>query len=147
METQNLWPDFLTEDTKTPRAILQEQAAYLAKRTNNALLGEVWQLKNSQNENLVYSFNIVAPALQNYRYQLLTVSYTMPGYPVSLGISWIDEEDSYLIGYYEDIQNEEVFIKSIEEVFKNHKTQKVISALLAESRRIGETEKLETDNF
>ena len=122
METQNLWPDFAIEPTKSPKSILKEQAGYLMAKTNNVLSAEV-ETVQSPNGQIVHHFYLVAPALNNYRYRILSVIHELFFYP--LDITGID--------FVLKAENQEEFINSLSEVFNSPATVQVISSLLSQS--------------
>ena len=122
METQNLWPDFPVEAAKSPKAILREQAGYLMAKTNNILSAEIETLQ-SLKQLITHNFYVVAPAINNYRYQLLSVAHSVFFYPLTIAAN----------GYVYEIENQEDFINKLSEVFNQPDTVQVISSLLAQS--------------
>ncbi|QDK77821.1 hypothetical protein EXU85_04125 [Spirosoma sp. KCTC 42546] len=137
METQNLWPEFTIDKTKSPKAILKEQAGYLMKKTNNVLSAEV-ETVQAGNEQIIQHFYIVAPAINNYRYMLFSVRHKIIGYyPVTVvsGIEIFNEEDgdSFTLGIPMEAKNEEEFIKSLSTVFNDPDNTRIISSLLSQS--------------
>ena len=128
METQNLWPDFPTREIRSPKAILNEQGQYLRERTNNILSASVVSSSVPNPERIQYNFFIVAPLLNGYRYNLLTISYDLVGsYPLYL--SWRYEGESK-----KTIDNEDEFIKELGEIFNDQTTINIVSSLLSQSR-------------
>lgn len=74
MVTKNLWgelPD--AADIRSPVTILREQASLLTQMTNGTLQGEVY-LENSGGR-FSSTLYILAPALDDYRYSVLSVQY------------------------------------------------------------------------
>ena len=70
----DLWPQTgLKPTVLTPAAILRVQATQLAQRTQGVLIGEV--VSETQDNQVVLGFDVIAPALRNYRHRLLTVQY------------------------------------------------------------------------
>ena len=122
METQNLWPDFAVESLKSPKSILKEQAGFLMEKTNNILSAEV-ETVQSPRGGIVHNFYVVAPAMNNYRYKILSIMHSVIYYPLS--IVWSD-------GEYEDTSQEE-FIDSLSLIFNHQDTTRVISSLLSQS--------------
>ncbi|OQW91383.1 MAG: hypothetical protein BWK78_04820 [Thiotrichaceae bacterium IS1] len=91
--TKNLWgtlPE--TETIRTPHAVLMEQAALLREMTNGLLLGKVKRRPVPPNNPFVpqqqgfeLRLLIVAPALDNYSYTVVTIFYPMATlYPVKV---------------------------------------------------------------
>ncbi|MFD2571129.1 hypothetical protein ACFSUS_10820 [Spirosoma soli] len=124
METQNLWPDFAIETTKSPKAILKEQAGYLMAKTNNLLSADVQTGQNNQ-DSIVHDFYIVAPALNNYRFRVLTIVHEAIYYPLT--VFW----DKYNVDF--TAENQEEFIELLRKIFKDPSTIQVISSLLSQS--------------
>ncbi len=81
----NLWS---TADLKvsilTPIAILRTQATLLSQTTQRLLVGEVRTTTSDKGE-LIIDFDVVVPALNNYRHTLLTVKHTKTeNYPATV---------------------------------------------------------------
>lgn len=127
METQNLWPDFAIETTKSPKAILKEQAGYLMEKTKNVLSADV---ETSHYKGSVsHEFYVVVPALNNYRYRLFSVSHEAIGYyPLTVVI---DDNNPWETDA--KIGNEKDFLSGLSNVFKAPETVRVISSLLSQS--------------
>lgn len=125
METQNLWPDFPTEEIKGPKLILKEQATYFTEKTNAVLSAEVitTQYKNT----MIHSFYIVAPALGNYRYKLFSIEYDAAHY-YPLRINWDDN-----IPPDEEYDDEGALLNQLKTIFTYPDTIKIISSLLSQS--------------
>ncbi len=73
----DLWPQNLESlaPARAPVTILREQASLLGRKTKNLLEGEIVQVtpyKAEEDAEFVYRFNIMAPALGDYRYGLFT---------------------------------------------------------------------------
>jgi len=139
---RNLWPtDIEVTSVTPPVTILGQQATMLGNMTKNIILGDV-KARESEEYDFSYIFYIVAPALNNYRYKLLTIYHNIDLYPVTIQV----EEDIFnevpksitrAIG--ERIPNsifaksEEQFTEVLKAIFNSSKAKKVISALLAQS--------------
>lgn len=126
MATDDLWgelPDI--EENKTPFVILKEQAELLTEKTDGLLLGEVSQNQSIGREGFCYTLYMVAPSLNNYRYNLLTISYEIGLYPLRL----IESEKESVV-----CSDENEFKKELGEIFKSQGTQNVISKLLTHVR-------------
>jgi hypothetical protein len=80
---QDLWPEITFEEQlDSPVAILKEQAALLGDKTQHIVTAEVRPLGTSIADQFVNGFYLVAPVLENYRYRLFTISYSVDPYPV-----------------------------------------------------------------
>lgn len=79
----NLWPqevvDVGEKKRKPPVAILREQARFLEQTTKNLLVAKV-RPSQGINDELIYSFEIVAPKLGNYTYQLFYIYHSFKIY-------------------------------------------------------------------
>ena len=125
METQNLWPDFPTEEIKGPKSILKEQAGYLAAKTNNVLIADV---ETSQfKENMIYSFYVVAPVLGNYRYKLFSIAHVASSY-FPLYIDWRDDTSTE-----RECRNKNELTAYLKHIFNDAETIKVVSSLISQS--------------
>lgn len=122
METQNLWPDFAIDPIKSPKAILKEQAGYLMSKTNNVLSAEVETGKNKHGS-ILHDFFIVAPAISNYRYKVLTVMHNVLYYPVTIFWNEIDFV----------VRDEDEFLRYLRHIFNDPDTIQVVSSLLSQS--------------
>lgn len=144
---KDLWPsDIAARRVKSPVGILREQASLLGKKTNNIVQAEV-QLLNSSTDELGSAFFIVAPALNNYRYRLLTVWHEIDLYPVQIFVGdeisdelspdiqtkvyhpdFSSQPESYIVA-----NSEEQFLDILAKIFGSNKTKGVITALLSQS--------------
>ena len=124
----DLWPNDIDIDTMpditTPISMLKEQASLLGQKTKNIVEAEV-KSRDAGNGRISVSFNLVAPALNKYRYELFQISHHgIELYPVSLAFS----NTSYTA------QSPEQFIEHLKKIFANEKTKSVIQSLIAQSR-------------
>lgn len=122
--TRDLWPDDIsTAPFVSPVAILREQAAILAEKTKGLLEGDVTTSRVS--DRFDHHFYIVAPALDNYRYKLLTVRHgNLDMYPAA-------------IQYHPDTivhsaQTQEQFVELLGTLLAREETKRVVHALLAQ---------------
>lgn len=82
-EGRNLWPPTLAPRTlRTPVSVLRRQAEELYQKTKGLLRGEL--VFDGKDANFSVSFNVVAPALGNYRFWILSVYQSAEGFPVTL---------------------------------------------------------------
>lgn len=137
LDMRDLWPEEIgpIPDLKAPVTILREQASLLGKKTNNLVEAEVMQLESaiSEESEFNYAFLIVAPALDNYRYKLFTISYNINIYPVTISVDGeiraeinpADSEGKLLA------ESEGEFVEILKKIFSAKKTKKVIGALLS----------------
>jgi hypothetical protein len=124
----SLWPeDIAVTDAIAPATILKEQASLLGQRTQNLVEARV----SAERSFLVdfpfcYNFALVAPALDNYRYDLFKIQHGLDFYPVK-----IDFEDS---GYPRIVGDEEQLMQQLKVIFSSHRTKGIISSLIAQSK-------------
>jgi hypothetical protein len=143
----DLWPDDIeVVDIKSPVAVLREQASALGQRTKNIVQAEVEQSnQNYSEDNFYYQFYIVAPALNNYRYRLFSMSHDICLYPLSIDVEAEIgeelenaqlEENQYGESYILEIKTESELMEGLKAVFSANKTKRVIKALLAQSANV-----------
>ncbi len=123
IKTQNLWPDFLFDETvRSPKNILEEQAHFLAKMTKNVLTASV-RTESIENGEIRNIFQIIAPKLDGYRYTLFTiVQKSINPFPCK-----IDGEKSY------SIKNEESLVEKLKSILGSGETKRIISILISQS--------------
>lgn len=126
MAVQDLWGEIpSTEGLRTPLLILREQAALLGQKTGNILEGDVHVSRAG--DNFRASLRIVAPALDNYIYTVLHITYPMISYPVRV----LDVEGPPI---EQNCQNEEAFIEVLKRILSSDRVKKAITSLLAQSK-------------
>lgn len=128
---QNLWGELpLADVSRTPAAILREQATQLTSMTNGILEGNVStgksQVVSRKNTPFVVRLNIIVPTLENYIYGVIRCYHSVLLYPVSVIDLTNDKE--FLC------DDEEVFIETIGNILSSASVHKAISALLAQSK-------------
>jgi hypothetical protein len=122
---RDLWPADISvlPELRTPVTILREQASILGEKTNNIVEAEV-RSQGDKNSQFIHSFFLLAPALDNYRYQLFTATHKVELYPITINFFQTQFQAS----------NEEKLIEILTKIFADEKTKKVIQALIAQSR-------------
>jgi len=128
VEIQNLWPDFNSETMPSPKKMMIEQAAFLKEKTNGRVYAKVvndsvkyYDEDDGDDVDIKLLFQVVVPALGNYRYTLFRAVHGVRPYPV-------------IITYGEkkfDIQNMEELTKTLSNIFNSEDTIKKISTLLS----------------
>ena len=112
---------------RTPVSYLREQATALREATEGILVGDVRQFDvQSRNPQLGFSLMIVAPALNNYRYRVLSIRQPIVMYPLMLESTALDETL--------EIANEEQLVAALERILGSDVIQRVVAALLAQAR-------------
>ena len=121
--SKDLWPDFEAEKIKSPKTFLVEQANHLSEKTKNVLLADV-KSSGDIKKKILHSFDIVAPALSNYRFNLFHIRHEILYYPLEffengkMGVT---------------VKNEEELVEKMESVFNNDDTKKILSSLYSQS--------------
>jgi|APLak6261659120_1056016.scaffolds.fasta_scaffold17298_1 hypothetical protein len=107
---------------RPPIAVLKELAQGLEKRTKGLLVGRVEQFFSDPDFSL--QFYITAPSLNNYSYEVFSVTHDLSFYP--LHIWWTVSQTSRIAG------NQEDFEKELKTIFSSPEVKKVINGLLAQ---------------
>lgn len=120
-------------NVRTPLSILREQAAALTEQTKGVLVGEV-DVTRDDNGDLRIRMDVVSPALNNYRYRILSYKQPISMYPGTLfaevmAVNKLQPKDAIKI-----VDNESDFISDIKIVLSSEKTKEVLAALIAQSR-------------
>jgi hypothetical protein len=122
----DLWPKtkFATDDIVTPVSILRRQAALLGEKTQQLVTAEVTTAATGSN--MEHSFRLVAPALNNYRYELFSVTHKV-------------DELYPLTGYSREsptrkIPDQSALVEWLKEVLSAESTLKRIDALMAQAK-------------
>lgn len=122
----DLWPkSFGTATELTPTAILKMQASKLAEKTGGIVLGEVQS--SGQGETLRTDFNLIAPALSNYRYRLFSIVHPLENYPVE--ISGAPGQDAPV-----GARDEPEFLNGLSDILNSERTRRIIQSLIEHSQ-------------
>jgi hypothetical protein len=146
----DLWPqDLPTTTMTTPLTILREQASLLGTKTKNIVKAAVKRYRSNplpssrhvtsakpsapSQELFNYSFNLVAPTLDNYTYRLFTVAYDVNLYPATITVDddialELDDLDADELSASDEAE----FKDFLSRIIGSQKTRKVISALLSQ---------------
>ena len=144
----DLWAEDIGITTvKTPVAILKEQASLLGRKTQNLVIGEVISSSQEAEEpRITQRFNIKAPALGNYRYNLFSISHGIDVYPLAMSVenSIVSElfNSNLISGSHNPriIRSEEEFLDILNKILKSKRTKQVVHALLAQCLESSEGE-------
>lgn len=133
--TKSLWPDEISVIKEVPPvSILREQAALLGGKTRNLVTAEVDSGTVNEYEPITReytpsfrdTFYLVAPALDNYRFELFRLTRKVDLlYPVKIysGALSIDE----------GITSEDELLKELANIFSHAKTINIIQSMLIQS--------------
>ena len=124
METRNLWGEsFKPEPIRTPSIILREQASLVGKLTEYMLDANVD--RDRTNDYIRLDLSINAPALENYTYNVLSVTYDIHKiYPLT-----IRNQQTYKS---QECSNEEEFVEALHSILSSDQVKKVIVNLLSQ---------------
>lgn len=154
----DLWPNDITVDQvtlKSPVNILREQASLLSQKTKNLVKArvkpyvhhktaspEIWYqvakdslisspspLEQSA-QKFEYSFELIAPVLDNYSYLLFVVAYDVNIYPVAISLA---KDLRAEISIEPQANSEDEFLALLRRIFTAPKTRSIIQALIAQS--------------
>lgn len=125
MVDQNLWGDLdALPKVTTPGMILESQANLLDRATNGALNAIVQRFQIGGQFRL--ELLIVAPFLDNYRFEILSVSHGPELYPLVIEMS--------STGRAYDVADETELIGILREILGSTEVKKVISSLVSDSQ-------------
>jgi hypothetical protein len=126
MSAENMWGEINTPaDQRTPKSILREQASILSQLTKGVLIGSIEQ-ESTTNNTLIYNFSITAPAINNHKFALLTLQYSITIYPLTV--------TDHTVHVQRQCLNEEGFTTTLKSILSSTQVKRVISALLIQSR-------------
>ena len=110
---------------RTPTSILREQALILNQLTKGVLIGSIEQ-EPTNNNILIYNFSITAPAINNHKFAILTLQYSITIYPLTL--------TDHTVHVQRQCLNEEGFTSALKNILSSTQVKRVISALLIQSQ-------------
>lgn len=120
---ESFWAVPDVADMRTPLGILREQAAALTKATNGVLVGAVETERRG--DDLILKLEIVAPALNDYRYRILNYQQPIGLYPGEL----------YGHGPNASVVSDEArFVSAIKLILASEAIKNVLKSLLAQTR-------------
>ncbi len=125
---EDLWPDDLGK-TKTvpPLAILRKQASAIREKTRFVLSADVETKSAIGSKRLYHTLYLTAPALDNYRYEVVGIRHEEGLYPL-----WLTSGDAGI--WDKEIKNEAELVETLKMVFSAEKTRKVVEALIVQSQ-------------
>lgn len=128
MSAKSLWGGLEDIDTvRTPSMILQEQAGLLGELTNEVLEGQVGRDIVQDDNRIVVSLYIVAPAIQRYRVQILSLNYSYAtAYPVRVSDS--------IRRSFTQAKTEDELLSILKGILSSSHVKNVIVTLISESR-------------
>lgn len=120
---RDLWGQFPEAvQVKSPSFILEQQGNVLTQKTNGLLQGHVSLSRHTPNRGSFYiTLLILAPSLDNYKYEVLSVIHEIPFYPAKI----LAEEGEV------ECNDEAEFENAVESVLQSDRIRKLVSGLLA----------------
>lgn len=124
--TKSLWPDTIGVVKETPPvSILREQAALLGEKTRNLVTAEVDSA--ARYGSFYDTFYLVAPALDNYMFELFKTSRNIESfYPITFSSDKLDIKQ-------QEIASEDELLKVLANIFSHPKTINIIESMLIQS--------------
>ena len=128
MSAESLWGSLEGIDTvRTPSMILQEQAGLLGKLTKEVLEGRVGRDIVNDDNRMIVSLYVVAPAIQRYSVQILGLDYNYAKvYPVIVFDS--------IRGRRRQANTENELLSFLKDTLSSSHVKNVIATLIAESQ-------------
>jgi hypothetical protein len=124
MPGKSLWGDLSDlEIVRTPKEILKEQADALTEATEGVLVGRVGAASGTGNS-FSLELSVFVPRLNNYTYTILTADHKIDLYPVRVFPSTTQR--------YVTCENEQTFIKALEEILSSKEVKRILSRLLSQ---------------
>jgi hypothetical protein len=142
----DMWPDEIgRERAQSPVALLRAQGLFLEARCGHLLQSETPRLDAAGNS-FTHAFDIVIPALDNYRYRLLTISFGISLYPTRISVApgVLDEirgrvpiePDSRDKRHKRETivaESEEQFLNCLEVLFATNRIRQAIAMLMSQA--------------
>ncbi len=135
--SESLWGNLETLMKKnTPKTILMEQANHLQRATNGMLVVKI-ESQGDIKGDIVHRMIVYVPALNNYKYKLLSISHKLSIYPLTIhhpieGIAVPDEQKLEI---------------ELGKIFKSKPVRKALEALLLQARdMLNDDEMLNEEN-
>ena len=124
----DLWPDKFGQFGGSPPILtLKEQASILSSKTGGRIVGEVSSGRRfiSTDNGFAHLFFLVAPFLDDYRYQLFSVTHGVGLYPLKVEADVMDQ-----VFACESLGE---FQAALRTIFSSPQTIKVIQSILAQT--------------
>jgi hypothetical protein len=124
----DLWPDqFGQLGSPPPLLTLKEQASIISSKTGGRIVAEVSSGRQfiSRGDGFTHIFFLVAPFLDDYKYQLFSVTHDVGLYPLKVEADVMDRAFS--------CESPEEFQAALRTIFASPQTIKVIQAILAQT--------------
>jgi hypothetical protein len=127
MPVTDLWPEFKApEAVNSPVFLLKEQAEKLRQKTGGLVLAELRSASEADGSFWV-GFDLCSPALGEYTYRLLVVTYPPQFIPITLTA----ENET------KTAQSLPEFQKNLEAVLRSAHTRQIVEAIMAQATALG----------
>lgn len=125
MPSQDMWGDFQVQSLRVPVQLLREQAAALGPRTKNLVVAEV--STSTRRDEFRHGLELVVPALDDYRYHLLSLAHDIHLYPLFL------EYDGDVELSARNISSEDELNQALHRALSSEKTKRIINSLISQA--------------
>jgi hypothetical protein len=110
-------------NVRTPLGILREQAAALTEKTHGVLVG-IAEVRGIGNGDFNVQLDLSVPALNDYRYRILSYQQPVELYPGLL----VDPKGTLV-----EVPDEETFVSAVKSVLSSERIKSVLTSLLAQT--------------
>ena len=127
---ESFWAIPDVTEVRTPLSILREQANALTEQTKGVLVGMVEVYRDSQDGDLTINLEVSVPALNGYRYRIISYRQPVELYPGTFSgdpIAKIAISNGRVI-------DEEQFITYIKVVLSSERIRRVLGTLLSQAK-------------
>ncbi len=121
--SENLWPQIDPIKIISPKALMLEQADFLAESTRQIIKGEVLTNPTGVNDQITHDFRIVAPKLNNYKFNLFQIQHGVLLYPLTVIFRNISTK----------ADSEKDFQDIMKGIFNDESTKKIVTSLYSQS--------------
>jgi len=149
---RDLWPqDIDVESLIPPVVILREQASLLAERTRGLVRAEVESeekpaadvegyladaLRPESRIEYTHTLVLVTPALQSYRYVLISVRHDFQPYPCKALFHPDHPDPTWDMAGETGLQNEQEFVDWLKHMLARRETKRLIQALAHQAQQV-----------
>jgi hypothetical protein len=130
MSSKNLWADITSAaPVRTPTTILKEQATALMEMTKGTLIGKV-EVNSKPGSDFEIVLSIIAPAINNYRFEVVYVGHGIQLYPANVIAAW----ERFSSGKEVKCQNEDELTDALGRILGSKEVTQVIMSLISQSK-------------
>lgn len=130
MSSKNLWGDLTSAvPVRTPTTILKEQATALTEMTKGTVFGKV-KVSTSTGGGFEILLYIIAPAINNYTFEVVFVEHGIELYPAKVVPAW----DRYTSAKQVKCKNEDELTDALGRILGSDQVTRVIMSLISQSK-------------